>query len=241
MSEVVHRIDAPLIACIVMRSMNNSVDYRVSHVDVRACHIDLGAEAYFSVSELAGSHLLEQFEILLDWSVSVWAFLARLLESASVFSDLIRSKFTYERFALLDKLNGSLVHCIKIVRCPEFLIPLESEPVNVSLNGLNEFNIFLGRICIIVSQIASAAVLECSTEIQAEGLSVSDMQISVRFRGKSCYDLLVLAGCQVIVNDVMDKISGHVFIFFCCCKCHSHTPFRKSLIVAVSIPHIRLN
>ncbi len=221
-----------------MRCVNDSVDDRVSHVDVRACHVDLRSQAYFTVCELTGSHLLEELKVLLYRSVPVRALLAGLLECASVFSDLIRSKLTYECFALLDKLDSRLVHRVEVVGSPELLIPLESEPVDVSLDRLDELDIFLGRIGIVISQVASSAVLQRCTEVQAEGLSVSDMQISVRFRRESRYDFLVLAGRKVFIDDVMDEVAGHVLIFFSCCKCHSLTPFRKFLIVAVSISHI---
>ena len=35
MSKIIHRIDAPLVACLMMRNMRNSVNNRVTHIEVR--------------------------------------------------------------------------------------------------------------------------------------------------------------------------------------------------------------
>ena len=215
--------------------MYDSVDNRVSHVDVRARHVDLGSEAYLAVSEFAGSHLLEKSEVFLNRSVPVRTLFARLLEGASVFSDLIRGELTDERFALLDKFDSGLVHSVEIIGCPELFIPLESQPVYVIFDGLDELYVLLGRIGIVISKIAPAAILERCAEIEAEGFSMSDVQISVRFRWESRYDLLVLAGCQVFIDDIVDEITRHILVFFSCCKCHSITPFRKNLINAIIV------
>ena len=60
MCEVVHRIDAPLCACSVMRQVIDPVDNGISHVEVAGCEIDLGAERHLAVLEFAGSHSLEE-------------------------------------------------------------------------------------------------------------------------------------------------------------------------------------
>ena len=49
MRKIVHRIDAPFIAGIVMCHMSHTVDDRVSHVDIRGCHIDLGTQHLLAV------------------------------------------------------------------------------------------------------------------------------------------------------------------------------------------------
>ena len=115
MREIVHRIDAPFISGVVVRSVHDSVDNRVSHVDVRACHVDLCPEAYLAVSKLARSHSFEKLEILLYRPVSVRAFLARLCKSASVFADLVRSEFANKGLSLLYELYCSVIHRIEVI------------------------------------------------------------------------------------------------------------------------------
>ena len=234
MSEVVHRIDAPLVSRVVMGRVDDSVDDRVSHVDVRARHVDLCSEADLSVSKLACSHLLKEREVLLNRSVPVRALLSRLCKRAPVFSYLIRSELAYESLALLDEFDCSVIHRVEIVGSPELLVPLESEPVDVSLDGLDEFDVLFCRVGVIVSEIAAAAVLERGAEIEAKRLGVTDVQVAVRLRRESCHYLFMLARGQIFIDDVMDEVACHVFVFFCCCKCHINTSgslFQKSFIL----------
>ena len=53
MSEVVHRIDAPLVTGIVVCHVSDT------HVDIRRCHIDLCAENLLSVLVHAVLHVLK--------------------------------------------------------------------------------------------------------------------------------------------------------------------------------------
>ena len=115
MCKVIHRVNAPLVTCVVVVHSRYSVDNRISHVDVRACHIYLCTEYLTSVRELTVLHSLEQIKILLYASVSVWAVLARLSESSSVLSDFICCEVTHICLALLDELYGSLVHLVKVI------------------------------------------------------------------------------------------------------------------------------
>ena len=59
MSEVVHRIDAPLVTGIVVCHVSDTVDDRITHVDIRRCHIDLCAENLLSVLIHAVLHVLK--------------------------------------------------------------------------------------------------------------------------------------------------------------------------------------
>ena len=115
MSKVIHRVDAPLVTCIVMRSMGDTIDDRVSHIDVRRCHIYLGTEHLLTVSILACLHLFKQGQVFLNSSVSVRAFLARLLECSSVLPDFLRCEVAHICLALLNQLDSCLVHLIEVV------------------------------------------------------------------------------------------------------------------------------
>ena len=53
MGQVVHGIDAPLIACPVMFGVDDAVEDGVAHIEVRAGHVDLGAKYLFAVGVLA--------------------------------------------------------------------------------------------------------------------------------------------------------------------------------------------
>ena len=44
MREGVHRVNAPCIAGVVVRSPSNAVNGRVAQVDVGRCHVNFGAK-----------------------------------------------------------------------------------------------------------------------------------------------------------------------------------------------------
>ena len=59
MSEVVHRINAPFVASIVMADVSDTVDDRISHIHIRRSHIDFRPEDLLSVCVLAFPHFFE--------------------------------------------------------------------------------------------------------------------------------------------------------------------------------------
>ena len=166
MGKIIHWIDAPLVACIVMVHSCYSVDDRISHVDVRACHIYLRTKYLASIRELTILHPLKQIKILLDTSVSIWAVLTRLCECSPVLSDLIRCEITHICLALLDKLYRCLVHLIKIVRCKEHSVTkVCAKPLHICNYGLDELCLLLCRVCVVKSEIELSAILLCQTVI----------------------------------------------------------------------------
>jgi hypothetical protein len=67
---VVHRVDAPLVAGVVVVGLADAVDDRIAHVHVRRGHVDLRAEDRLAFVELAARHLREGREVLLDGCVA---------------------------------------------------------------------------------------------------------------------------------------------------------------------------
>ena len=65
---VVHRIDRPGVAGVLVRHLLDPVQRRVAQVDVAAGHVDLRAQGARAVGELAGAHAPEQVEVLVDAS-----------------------------------------------------------------------------------------------------------------------------------------------------------------------------
>ena len=60
MRKVVHRVNAPCVTSIVMSHVCHTVNNRISHVDVRGSHVNLGAKHLLAVLILALFHLLEE-------------------------------------------------------------------------------------------------------------------------------------------------------------------------------------
>ena len=230
MCEIVHRIDAPLVPRIVMGHVSYSVDDRISHVDVRGCHIDLGTENRFPVTELSVFHALKQFHVLFHASVPVRAFLSRLRQCSAVFLHLLRRQVAYVGLSLLNQGYCRFVHLIEIIRCPQSLVPLESQPVYIFLDGVHVFRIFLDRVGVVITKVAGSAVLQRGSEVQAQGFGMSDVEIAVWFRWKTSGDVIPLSGFQVVVDDVVDKIPSHLFVFVRFFVTHSSLQIINTLI-----------
>ena len=59
---------------------------------------------------------------------------------------------------------------------------------HVCLDRIHIFDVFLGWIRVVHAQIADAAELARDAEVQADGLRVADVQITVRLRRKARVD-----------------------------------------------------
>src|SRR5206468_2017469 len=73
-------------------------------------------------------------------------------------------------------------------------------------NGINIFNLLLGRIGVVVTEIADAPEFARDAEIETDGFRVSDVQVTVRLRRKAGVSLFVLPFRDVLLNDVADEI-----------------------------------
>jgi hypothetical protein len=78
--EVVHRVDAPLVAGLMMFGKLNAVQHRIAHHDKRRRHIDFGAQAgpsskpparIFSNSARFSSTLRSRYGLFLPGAFSV--------------------------------------------------------------------------------------------------------------------------------------------------------------------------
>jgi hypothetical protein len=91
-------------------------------------------------------------------------------------------------------------------RVIEMLAPIEAEPAHVTLDGIDIFLRLLGRVGVVVAQVAVAAELLSHAEIEADRLGMADMEIAVRLRRKAGDHAFVPAGGQVRANNVADEI-----------------------------------
>ena len=89
MGEVVHRVDAPLVAGAMMLGVQNAVHHRIANVQVRGSHVDLGAQGPRAVGKLAGAHLREQLQVLLDGAVAIRALLPWFVERTAILADFL--------------------------------------------------------------------------------------------------------------------------------------------------------
>ncbi len=183
MCEIIHRVNAPSVSRIVVRHMRHTVDHRITHVDVRRCHIDLGAQYLLSVLVFPVLHLFKEPKILLHRTVAVRTVLPWFLKRAPVFTDLVGSQVTDERLPLLDQFDRTLIHHFKIIRCKiQVFLPVGAKPLHILLDRLYKFHILLGRIGVVEPQMEGSVIFLRQPGIQKDRLGVSDMKISVRLR-----------------------------------------------------------
>ncbi|MNT72077.1 hypothetical protein D3C72_2106420 [compost metagenome] len=116
MGEVVHRVDAPLVAGLVVFGKFNAIQHRIAHHDERRRHIDFRTQTGFTFLEATGTHFFEQCEVLFDAAIAERAVFARRSQRATVFADFICRQLIYVGQAFVDQFNRVGVQLIKIVR-----------------------------------------------------------------------------------------------------------------------------
>ncbi len=111
MGEIIHRVDAPFAAGVMMLGVADAVEQRIAHPDVRRGHVNLRAQRTFAVGKLAGLHAPEQIEIFLHAAVAV----GRFLGLAAVFVGFVRRQIADVGLALFDQLLRVIVNLVEII------------------------------------------------------------------------------------------------------------------------------
>ena len=172
--------------------MRHTVNNRITHINIRRCHINLCTQNLFSVFIFSFTHLFEQLKVFLYGAVAVWAVFPRLFQCTSVFTNLFRTQVTHVSLAFLDQFYRTLIHGIKIIRCKiKVLFKICPQPFHIFFNRLYKFCVFFHRICIVKSQMKCSIIFLRQSIIQQNRLGMSNMKISVRFRRKSGTNFLI--------------------------------------------------
>ena len=87
------------------------------------------------------------------------------------------------------------------------LLPLKAKPLNVFLDEVDVAGLFLGRIGIVKTQVAFAAIFLGKSKIQADRLGMTDVQIPIRLRRKPRLNAQMLARLQIFGNNLLDKVA----------------------------------
>src|SRR5690606_38069500 len=109
------RVDAPLVAGVVVRGTADAVDRGIAHVDVGRGHVDLGAQHHAAVGVPAVAHFAEQRQIFLDAAVAIGRILAGFGQGAAVGTHLLRGLPIDVGVAVLDQALGGTVHEIEVI------------------------------------------------------------------------------------------------------------------------------
>src|SRR5690606_4612460 len=108
------------------------------------------------------------------------------------------------------------IESFKVIGSVIFTVaPVKTKPVNIFLDGIDEFNVFLDGIGIVVAQVCLPAIVFCHAEIDAERFSMPNMKVAVGFGWKAGMNTTAkTTGTVVFVDDLADKI-GFNRAFFC--------------------------
>jgi hypothetical protein len=200
--------------------MENAVEHGVAQVDVAGRHVDPGAQHPRAVGELAGAHAAEQVEVLLDRAVAERAVAAGLGQGAAVGAHLLMGLVVHIGLAGADQVLRPGVELLEIIGgVVEVRAPIIAEPMDVTLDGVDELLLFLGRIGVVEAQIALPAELLRDAEIQAYGLGMADVEVAVGLRRKPGDDLAMAPGGEVGLDDVANEIATGFHGGFGCGHC----------------------
>ena len=186
----------------------------IAQVHVGRRHVDLRAQHACTVGELASAHAAEQVEVLLHRTIAIGRVLAGLGQRAALAAHLIGRRVVDIGLAFADQILGPFVELLEIIRrMIQVLAPVEAQPVHVALDRVDELLLLLGRVGVVETQMAAAAVFLRHAEVQADRLGVADMQIAVRLRREAGDHARHAARFEVGLDDVANEIAAS---FGCC-------------------------
>ena len=123
--------------------------------------------------------------------------------------------------SVLDHPHGEVPKLLEIVGSVVYVAPFETEPRDVVEDVLNVLVVLLCRVGVVEAQVADTVVLFSHTEVHADSLGVSDVQIAVRlWRKARLYASGVLALSEVLLNELLYETQ--ILLFYCLffCNCH---------------------
>ena len=176
MRKIIHWIYIPTTTCAVVRVCgNDTIHDRITEVHVWISHINLRTEYHLTVLNLTVLHSLEQTEILLYWTITIWRSYTRFCRCTFLLCNLFCSLFVNICFPLLNKLNSKIVKLLKIVRSVINVSPFEPQPSNILLDRVHILYILFDWIGIVKTKVADTVIFFSNTKVHTYSLHVTDM------------------------------------------------------------------
>ncbi len=153
--------------------------------------------------------MAEQIEIFFEAPLAPGAVPAGLRERAAGRAYLLGRLIIDISFASADKIFSPFIELLKIVgRVVEVRSPIKAEPADIALNSVDIFLLLFERVGVVKPQVTSARELLCNSEVEADGLGMTNMQVTVRLRWKPGNHRAVAAGVEIGPHDIADKIGS---------------------------------
>ena len=191
-----------------MTGMPDAVNCRVAHNDIWGSHINFGPQNLFAVRKFSSTHAPEKIQVFFNTAIAPGAFPAWRSQRAAVFANLVCRKIVHVCLALANQIFCIFIKALKIIRSKKFSVfPVAAQPGDILGNGMDIFIFFLDRICIVKTQIALAAKFLCHAKIEANGLGMPKMQVTVGLWRKTGMHLAAeTAGFVIFLNARPDEI-----------------------------------
>ena len=127
--------------------------------------------------------------------------------------DFVKGQIANKSFAFFDELFGEIVKLFVIIGREEFFVgPIETEPADVFLNGIDVFDVFARRVGVVETKMADAAaifVFESNAEVEADRFGVADVEVTVGFWRETRHNAAAMFTSAVVLgNDFADEIAG---------------------------------
>ena len=123
-------------------------------------------------------------------------------------ADLVGGEVIDVGFAVADELEGPLVELGEVVGGVAEAIPVEAQPADVFLDGVDVLLLFFFGIGVVEAEVGFSAELVGETEIQTDGLGVADVEVAVGLGRKAGLDdgVAVLFGADIFGDDVAEEV-----------------------------------
>ncbi len=154
MREIVERINAPLVAGVMMRGVPDAIEDRIAQPHVRRLHVDLGAQGARAVGKFARFHAREQIEVFFDRAIAKRSILAE----PAIFVGLSRRHVAdvglafahelLERIRRVDRNNRKRKSGVPSPFSPKFLSaqPSISQWMSAMIESTNSVSSFSGLV-----------------------------------------------------------------------------------------------
>ena len=179
MREIVHRISIPLVSCLDVGDVQNTIDQRVAEQHVRMGHVDLGTQYECSRFALATVHILEESQVLLNRAIAIGTVGARTGRRTFLLGDDLRTLLVDICSALFDEPDGKVPQLLEVVAGIVDICPLESQPLDIVLDTLDILCIFFDRVGVVEAEVANTAIFLGESEVNGNSLGMADVQVSV--------------------------------------------------------------
>ena len=125
-----------------------------------------------------------------------------------MFTDLLGGKLVNIRLTIGDERDGPIIKLLEVVRGVVLVLtPFKAEPSDVSLDRVDVFLLFFGRVGVIKTQVTRPAELLRHAEVEAYCFGVANVEIAVGLGREARHDSAgVFVRLYVLGHDLTNEI-----------------------------------